>query len=113
LSASLNWKWSSSLMRTGIGREPPGTSGRRRFVYHSLILAEVEVAQDGDHAELVGAVQDPDESLHVGGPEIAFRIDGGVLPRLSLGVSSGCRVGLCLRHSTMAACQTRLLRTKK
>ena len=54
-----------------------------------MVLAEVEVADDGDHAELVGSVEDAFEAGHEVGKKGAIGGDGGGLPGLGFGVAFG------------------------
>ena len=54
-----------------------------------MVLAEVEVADDGGHAELVGAVEDAFEAGHEIGEEGAIGGDAGGLPGLGFGVTFG------------------------
>ncbi len=59
------------------------------FVFEDLVLAEVEVADDGDHAELVGAVEDAFEAGHEIGEESTIGGYAGGVPGLGFGVTFG------------------------
>jgi hypothetical protein len=61
----------------------------RGFVLHLLVLREIEVADDGHHAQRVGLVEDAGEAIHVRGPQIPVRFNGAIDPRLALGVALG------------------------
>jgi hypothetical protein len=52
------------------------------FVLQPLVLPEVEVAQDHDHSELVGLVENAFQTHHKVGTERTIRLDGGILPGL-------------------------------
>jgi hypothetical protein len=57
------------------------------LVGQALILAEIEVTQDHDHPELVGAVDDTSHARGVVGPQASIRLEGGVVPGLLAGVA--------------------------
>ncbi len=52
------------------------------LVLQALILAEVEVAHNGGHAQLVRPVQDAAQAAHVVLPQAAVRPERGVMPGL-------------------------------
>ncbi len=51
-----------------------------------MVLPEIKVADDHDHAQFVGAIQNQCEAVHVRGPEIPFGVDSRILPRLTPGI---------------------------
>ncbi len=54
----------------------------RVLVFQAFVLAEIVDAQDDDHAELVGLVEDALKALHVVGSQAAVLLQRGVVPRL-------------------------------
>ena len=52
------------------------------LVGQALVLAEIEVPEDHDHPELIGALDDPAHARGVVGPQTSVGLEGGVVPGL-------------------------------
>jgi hypothetical protein len=61
----------------------------RRLIPEPLVLPEVEQAEDHHHAELVGAVENPNEPLPVGRLQAAVGRERRAVPGLGPGVALG------------------------
>ena len=57
------------------------------LVAQALVLAEIETAQDHDHPELVGPLDDAAHPGGVVGPQTPVGLEGGVVPGLLAGVA--------------------------
>jgi len=101
-------------VRRGIVRR-----NHRRLVLQSLILPEVEVADDDHHPKFIGPRDDAIEPFDKLGPQRAGLGEAGVIPRLIFGVTlraAPCRFTVianspCCRHSGIAARNSRRLRS--
>ena len=60
-----------------------------RLVFQPLVLSKVEVADDGDHAERVGQIENPSEPIQICGAQRTVGLEGGVVPGLFLGIALG------------------------
>jgi hypothetical protein len=59
------------------------------LVGQAPILAEIEVAEDHDHPELIGALDDPAHARGIVGPQTSIGLEGGVVPGLFARVALG------------------------
>jgi hypothetical protein len=74
-----------------LGQQPLGRvrhrAPDRRIIVEPLVLAEIEVADDGDHPELVGAGEDRLEAAEIVWAQRTIRAERVVVPGLILGVT--------------------------
>src|SRR5687767_13065750 len=52
------------------------------LILNAFVLAEVKVADDRNHAEFVGAIEDSSEAPRVIGAQRAIHFERGIVPRL-------------------------------